>query len=912
MAEIASTGRELGSMLAVNGDGTSVRKLIEGIDEVWVANLNSPSQTVISGSKQGLTSATRALESEGLTCLTLPVACAFHTPIMAPAQERFQEALAATEFRSPRMPVFANCNANQYPQTADQVPSLLCQQLLAPVRFVEQINHMYELGCRVFLEVGPHGVLRKLVDNILSDRPHAAIATQPRGEQGVVSLLNALGQLHVQGVKMNLDRLYERGGLRNLETKQSMRPAKEGAGPHSWSVNGSYARPAADPPRAVRAKLAVVPVDQHRAQPPCSPPAPNSQNITRSKRSTRSNLSEETVKSPHHQPPQEPFTTPSPAQSKVAGRAADHFADFQKTMRMFLRTQQTALKSLLASDAEWSELPAENRLFEADRAGRESCEFSAGAAESTDLPGRVAGRSEEACGVSSTATVDSLEQRLVDTISQHTGYTQDVLGLDVDLESALGIRLLTRLEIIAAVRRLELPAMKVPPDWFMERMTTARTIREMLSGLRELQEQKQLDVPPSNPPAPATSATAVEAAPTPAVAQPAALLKEIVADRTGYPEDMLELDVNLETELGIDSIKRVEIIAAFRRTALPTLQEPPHWFMERMTAAKTMAEIIAGVDELLRESTPASLTPAPEASQVTSSTEQQVASEYESSAEASSQLIEQGFVAPEIKTEDRSDLLKQVVADRTGYPEDMLDMDVNLETELGIDSIKRVEIIAAFRRAVLPKLLEPPAWFMERMTSAKTMREIVDGLEELGRRSEGDTAAESQLVPPLAAPPAAVPPAVVGAAAVGAAAVGAAAVGAAAVGAAVANRRESSRVEPAPRCVAKAVEAPLDESSEFAPPHGVVIFTDDGGGIAESLASALIGAPTVILSSTSLASRERAEAAIQEIRQRHGTIAGLIHLTALRHIAAVPDNDPAAWKRHVDDELKRRSSPCRP
>ena len=107
---------------------------------------------------------------------------------------------------------------------------------------------------------------------------------------------------------------------------------------------------------------------------------------------------------------------------------------------------------------------------------------------------------------------------------------------------------------------------------------------------------------PAAPPRPAP----VKAAPTAAAPKPAAVtarplvdvLLEIAGDRTGYPPEMLGLDANLEADLGIDSIKRVEIIAAFRRAVIPSMGEPPASFMERVTAAKTLRQIVAEVTAL--------------------------------------------------------------------------------------------------------------------------------------------------------------------------------------------------------------------------------------------------------------------------------------------------------------------------
>ncbi|MHC4179166.1 MAG: beta-ketoacyl synthase N-terminal-like domain-containing protein, partial [Planctomycetota bacterium] len=114
MAEIGRgrNDRDLGSMVAVSGDEHAIRSLIERCEDVSVANLNSPRQTVISGSTPGLARAVDVLEAAGLSCLPIPVACAFHTSVMEPAKKVLEEALHDTVVRSPRIPVFANSSAS--------------------------------------------------------------------------------------------------------------------------------------------------------------------------------------------------------------------------------------------------------------------------------------------------------------------------------------------------------------------------------------------------------------------------------------------------------------------------------------------------------------------------------------------------------------------------------------------------------------------------------------------------------------------------------------------------------------------------------------------------------------------------------------------------------------------------------
>ncbi len=173
-------------------------------------------------------------------------------------------------------------------------------------------------------------------------------------------------------------------------------------------------------------------------------------------------------------------------------------------------------------------------------------------------------------------------------------------------------------------------------------------------------------------------------------------LLTIVSERTGYPGDMLELDIDLEADLGIDSIKRVEIIAAFRKKAVPSLLEPPDWFIEAMSDARTLGAILQGVAKLVSSAI--------------------------------------GAGGPEVETAAPANLLetlREIVSERTGYPVDMLELDIDIESELGIDSIKRVEIIAAFRRQAVPKIEEPPEWFREAMSEARTLGAILDGITAL-------------------------------------------------------------------------------------------------------------------------------------------------------------------------------------
>ena len=149
---------------------------------------------------------------------------------------------------------------------------------------------------------------------------------------------------------------------------------------------------------------------------------------------------------------------------------------------------------------------------------------------------------------------------------------------------------------------------------------------------------------------------------------------EVVADKTGYPMEMLNLGMGMDADLGIDSIKRVEIMAALRSR----LPEAPEIRPEHLGSLQTLEQVVAFLAngaqknaaparrqaQPAAEATAAAITPAPAATPVATDASAQVAQ-----------------------------TLLEVVADKTGYPVEMLNLEMGMDADLGIDSIKRVEKI---------------------------------------------------------------------------------------------------------------------------------------------------------------------------------------------------------------------------
>ncbi|RYE93588.1 MAG: acyltransferase domain-containing protein, partial [Myxococcales bacterium] len=206
---MADASSEAGAMLAVACAVDDIRGLFNGLStELVVANHNAPRQVVLSGRKAAIEEARKKLEGRGVTSRVLPVSTAFHSPLVSASSEPFGQFLAGVEFQAPRCPVYANSEAAPYAADADAMRATLAGQIARPVRFVEQVQAMYEAGARVFVEVGPGSVLTQLTGDILAGKPHLAVHLDRKGQPGVTSLWNALGRLLVQGVALDLEALW--------------------------------------------------------------------------------------------------------------------------------------------------------------------------------------------------------------------------------------------------------------------------------------------------------------------------------------------------------------------------------------------------------------------------------------------------------------------------------------------------------------------------------------------------------------------------------------------------------------------------------------------------------------------------------------------------------------------------------
>ncbi len=449
-----SAGAMPGAMAALEAGPEVVRRLLAGLDGVTAANFNGPTQTVLSGSEEGIAAALERARQEGVRGQRLAVACGFHSPLVEKAREPFARALVAYRFAAPRRPVYANTTAAPYPDDPAAVADLLARHLTSPVRFHEEVDALYDAGARVFVEVGPQAVLTGLVGQVLSGRPHLAVASDVKGRPGLVQLLHLLGQLLAAGVPVRLDRLFEGRVTLAFDPARLEEAGKEKLPPSTWLVNSVRVRPLNGPePRLLGQSLPEAPAGKpenngsngasHR---PLNAPAPA------------------VAMNGHGEVPSLP---------PAGDEAGQVMARFQELMSQFLETQRSVMLGFLQAgsipEASLPTLPAMPAP-------------PAAPAPPPAAPAKDNGTPPAPVSAPVADPREAMAARLLDVVCQRTGYPREMLGLDLDLEADLGIDSIKRVEILGSLADAGKnggPAIAVE----METLTGIKTLRGILDKL---------------------------------------------------------------------------------------------------------------------------------------------------------------------------------------------------------------------------------------------------------------------------------------------------------------------------------------------------------------------------------------------------------------------------------------------
>ncbi len=281
---------------------------------------------------------------------------------------------------------------------------------------------------------------------------------------------------------------------------------------------------------------------------------------------------------------------------------------------------------------------------------------------------------------------------------EKTGYPREMLDFDLDLEADLGIDTVKQAEIFAAIRQKygierdpnlklrELPTLARVIQFVRDRRPDLAPAAPTADAVANSPAASSVPIPISGPGTHEIPRNAGPAAPPEDVIRASVLA--IVVEKTGYPMEMLDPELDLEADLGVDTVKQAEIFAAIRQKY--GIARDPNLKLRELP---TLAHVIQFVRDRRPDLAPA----APAADAVANSP---AASSVPIPTAGPDNHETPRTAGPAVPPEDaiRAKVLA-IVVEKTGYPMEMLDPELDLEADLGVDTVKQAEMFAAVRQA---------------------------------------------------------------------------------------------------------------------------------------------------------------------------------------------------------------------
>ncbi len=315
-------------------------------------------------------------------------------------------------------------------------------------------------------------------------------------------------------------------------------------------------------------------------------------------------------------------------------------------------------------------------------------------------PAPVAAPAVQAAAAPKAVALDeaAVTKEVVKMVGEKTGYPEDMLDIDLDMEADLGIDTVKQAELFASLRE-HYGIAQQDGIQLKDYPTIRHCIKFVLANAGTPAAAQPVSAPVAQaavtPAAPAPVA-APAAAPQAVALDEAAVTKEVVkmvAEKTGYPEDMLDIDLDMEADLGIDTVKQAELFASLREH-YGIAQQDGIQLKDYPTIRHCIKFVLANAGKPAAAAPAAPAVSAPVAQAVVTPAAPAV------QAPAPAAPVAAPAVAPQAAALDEAAVTKEVVAmvaEKTGYPEDMLELDLDMEADLGIDTVKQAELFAAMR-----------------------------------------------------------------------------------------------------------------------------------------------------------------------------------------------------------------------
>jgi len=735
-----------GTMLSTTATPETARGLAVGLD-AWVTNHNAPDQTVMGGTQAAMVEVARRLGAAGYDARPLAVPRPFHTPLMADTQPAMRRALEAECILPPSTPVLSSVT-NRYVADPDDIRQNLVAQMVEPVRWVDLIERLADDGVNVFVEIGPSQVLTRLHRRILSHPEAVIVASDNPKRRGEEQLLRVAAVLECAGALEPAARAAPVQTVPTLVTAASpsapvIRPVEHFDATRVRKAklreSGSGAKPsvAVAAPTPMVAKPAIQPVERYdatngRRQKLRESTAPAAKGV-----STAPQPAASLPKNPAPIAPVAQVAAPPALELESflvnfvveqTGYPAD-IVELDADLEADLGIDSIKKAQLFGELREYFELPTAVGQLSLDDFStlRHVMNFLQQSPTKAQPVATAALPRKEtlplvaapALVVSQTSDGMDLQAFLINFVVEQTGYPAEIVELDADLEADLGIDSIKKAQLFGELREyFDMPV--ASGQLSLDEFPTLRHVMNFLQALPG--KGDWLEPTPTVVAAPA--AVSAPAFVAPQSATPAssthdleAFLVNFVVEQTGYPADIVELDADLEADLGIDSIKKAQLFGELREV----FDLPMAAGSLSLDDFPTLRHVMAFLGGASRPATASSVAATP------------------------SVATPAAPAATKTSTNDLEAFLVNFVVEQTGYPADIVELDAELEADLGIDSIKKAQLFGELREV----FDLPMAAGSLSLDDFPTLRHVRDFLGGLNAKSTPDGAPAADAPAPV-------------------------------------------------------------------------------------------------------------------------------------------------------------------
>ena len=643
---VESAGVTNAAMVSTTAPPESVSAILQELHLTCdIACYNAPDQTIIAGRISDLDRLSETLKTLGFSGRTIRVPMPYHSRLMQPAQEPLAKALRGIPVQAPAIRCIS-CGSLQPLDTPDQIRDSLVGQLADPVRWQALVETLIASEVSVIIESGPRQVLTRLNRQIIGDRPvmHMAMDARPGHSAEQRARIGLLLEMVQPRADSSSTTAINSPGAAANPVGAGSNGRMHITGPEKDSMNRQLSQSSG--------RIVWVDATERR----------------------RTKMREA-------------------AQAKAAGRVAP-------------------AGSRVSSNGAASATPAKSGN------GVPAAPVATSSAQTAEL------------------SRDKLESFVLDYVVEQTGYPPEIVELDADMEADLGIDSIRKAQLLGEIAEsFEIrEAAKFVSDMSLDDFPTLDSVIKFFLKLSHsldasatavavpAQPRPAAPVTPSASPVarvvtglprePAHAAPAPTAAPTVEREELLRFSVNFVVEQTGYPEELVEPDADLEADLGIDSIRKAQLLGEvaenYQMTHLanhvtdmslddfPTLNAILDFFVVSQADGGIASATPAAAPAV---ATPASagvtpIAPAPVTSAVSpAAARASIFQPVPSQTVAVTPPSPATFPAVGVTHEELMRFAVNFVVEQTGYPEELVEPDADLEADLGIDSIRKAQLL---------------------------------------------------------------------------------------------------------------------------------------------------------------------------------------------------------------------------